>query len=61
MANKKHGPEEVVAKLRRVDVLVSAGKSAADAIRSIGVIEATYHVDRDGPCRNLPQHGIGVG
>ena len=36
-------PEEIVSKLRQVDVLVSQGKSVADAIRSIGVTEVTYY------------------
>jgi transposase-like protein len=36
-------PEEIVAKLRQVDVLVSQGGSVADAVRSIGVTEVTYH------------------
>jgi transposase-like protein len=36
-------PEEVVAKLRQVDVLVSQGKTVAEAIRSIGVTEVTYY------------------
>ena len=40
---KKHKPEEVVAKLRQVDVLTSQGASIADAIRSIGVTEVTYY------------------
>src|ERR671916_2566603 len=39
MAKKGHKPEEIVAKLRQVDVLVSQGRSVADAIRSIGVTE----------------------
>jgi putative transposase len=44
MAKKKgHTPEEIVAKLRQVDVLVSQGRSAADAIRAIGVTEVTYY------------------
>ena len=34
-------PEEIVAKLRQVDVLVSQGRSVADAVRSIGVTEVT--------------------
>ena len=34
--------EEIVAKLRQVDVLTSQGKSVADAIRAIGVTEVTY-------------------
>ena len=40
---KKHKPEEIVAKLRQVDVLTSQGKPIADAIRSIGVTEVTYY------------------
>ena len=35
--------EEIVAKLRQVDVLTAQGKSVADAIRSIGVTEVTYY------------------
>jgi putative transposase len=34
MARKIHKPEEIVAKLRQVDVLTSQGQSAPDAIRS---------------------------
>lgn len=41
MPKKIHKPEEVVAKLRQVDVLVSQGQTAADAIRWIGVTEVT--------------------
>ena len=43
MARKHHKPEEVVAKLRQVDVLVSQGQAIADAIRAIGVSEVTYY------------------
>ena len=43
MARKRHKPEEIVAKLRQVDVLTSQGQSVADAIRSIGVTEVTYY------------------
>jgi len=43
MPRKRHKPEEIVAKLRRVDVLVSQGQSVADAIRAIGVTEVTYY------------------
>ena len=43
MPKKRHKPEEIVAKLRQVDVLVSQGQSVADAIRSIGVTEVTYY------------------
>src|SRR5436853_509301 len=43
MPRKRHKPEEIVAKLRQVDVLVSQGQSVADAVRSIGVSEVTYY------------------
>ena len=43
MAKKRHKPEEIVAKLRQVDVLVSQGMAIGDAIRSIGVSEVTYY------------------
>ena len=43
MARKRHKPEEIVAKLRQVDVLTSQGQNIADAIRSIGVTEVTYY------------------
>jgi len=36
-------PEENLAKLRQVDVLVSQGQSAAEAVRSIGVTQFTYY------------------
>ena len=41
MAGKKHKPEEIVAKLRQVDVLTSQGMPIVDAIR--GVTEVTYY------------------
>jgi len=40
---KKHKPEEIVARLRQVDVLTSQGTPIADAVRSIGVTEVTYY------------------
>ena len=43
MARKRHTAEEIVAKLRQVDVLSSQGRSIADAIRAIGVTEVTYY------------------
>lgn len=42
MGAKRHKPEDVVAKLRQVDVRVSQGQSVGDAIRSIGVTEVMY-------------------
>jgi transposase-like protein len=43
MPRKRHSVEEIVTKLRQVDVLSSQGKSVAEAIRSIGVTEVTYY------------------
>ena len=43
MARKRYKPEEIVAKLRQVDVHVSQGQNIADAIRQIGVSEVTYY------------------
>ena len=39
MASKRHTAEEIVAKLRQVDVLCGQGRLIADAIRAIGVTE----------------------
>ena len=42
MAKKRNTPEEIVGKLRQVEVLVGQGKPVAEAIRAIGVTEPTY-------------------
>ena len=43
MPKKIDKPEEVVAELHQVDVLVSQGQTTADTIRSIGLTEVTYY------------------
>ncbi len=43
MARKHHKPEEIVAKLRQVEILVGQGKPVAEAIRAISVTEPTYY------------------
>ena len=43
MANKRPKPEEIVTKLRQVEVLIGQGMSRLDAIRQIGVVEQTYY------------------
>ena len=43
MGKKRYKPEEIVSKLRQVDVLTSQGQTVAQAIRSIGVTEVTYY------------------
>jgi putative transposase len=48
MARKHHKPEEIVGKLRPVEVLVAQGRPVAEAARAIGVTEATHHRWRSG-------------
>jgi transposase-like protein len=43
MPKRKYTAEEIVAKLRQVDVLVGQGKTVGEAVKSIGVTETTYH------------------
>ncbi len=54
MANKRPKPEEIVSKLRQVEVLMGQGLSHLDAIRRIGVVEQTYYRWRK------PYGGVGV-
>ena len=42
MPQRKHKPEEIVVKLRQVDVLLSQGRPVAEAIRTISVTAFTY-------------------
>ena len=43
MPRKRHSPEEIIAKLRQVDVLAAQGTPIAEAVRQIGVTEVTYY------------------
>jgi len=43
MAKKRYKPEEIVIKLRQVEVLQSQGMAVSDTIRQIGVSEVTYY------------------
>ncbi|MFC5485158.1 IS3 family transposase [Microvirga aerilata] len=43
MGKKRHSAEEIVSKLRQVDVLTVQGRTVAEAIRQIGVTEVTYY------------------
>ena len=43
MARKRHKAEEIVAKLRQVEVLTAQGRPVAEAVRSLGVTEVTYY------------------
>jgi hypothetical protein len=42
MLRKRHKPEEIVTKLRQVDILVSQGHGIVDSIRQIGVSEVIF-------------------
>ena len=44
MGIKRHKPEEIVAKLRQVDVLTGQGKSIAEAVKTISVWSAPLEV-----------------
>ena len=43
MGIKRHRPEEIVTKLRQVEVLVGQGMSRIDAIRDIQITEQTFY------------------
>ena len=43
MSIKRHKPEEIVSKLRQVDVLVGQGMGRMDAIRQVSITEQTYY------------------
>jgi putative transposase len=43
MNRKRFKPEEIVNKLREADVLLSQGKSIAQACKQIGITDQTYY------------------
>ncbi len=43
MGIRRHKPEEIVSKLRQVEVLVGQGMPPIDAVRQIGVVEQPYY------------------
>jgi putative transposase len=43
MAGKRDKPEEIVSKLRQVEVLQGQGLSIVDAVRQIGITQQTYY------------------
>ena len=56
MAKKRFGPEQVVAKLRQIDVLTSAGKALLLACQEAGITDVSYYVPtlykgRKEPCK----------
>jgi len=43
MGIKRHRPEEIVIKLRQVEVLVGQGLARSDAIREVQITEQTFY------------------
>jgi len=43
MGIKRHKPEEIVTKLRQVEILAGQGMTRVDAIRQISITEQTYY------------------
>ena len=43
MGIKRHRPEEIVTKLRQVEVLVGQGLARIDAIRQVQITEQTFY------------------
>ncbi len=43
MGIKRHKPEEIVTKLRQVEILAGQGMERVDAIRQISITEQTYY------------------
>ena len=43
MPQKRYRPEEIIAKLRRADVLLGEGKKVPEVIKALGITEVTYY------------------
>lgn len=43
MANKRYRPEQIIAKLREADVLLSQGYTVANIIKALEISEVTYY------------------
>ena len=43
MAKKRFSPEQVVAKLRQIELLTAGGKSLPQACEEAGITDATYY------------------
>ena len=41
MSKKRYRPEDIIAKLREADILISQGKMVAETIRQLGVSDVT--------------------
>ena len=43
MAGKREKPEDIVAKLRQIEVLQGQGMTTAEAVRDVGTTQQTYY------------------
>ena len=43
MPRKTYRPEEVIAKLRKADVLLGEGKKVPEVVKALGIHEVTYY------------------
>ncbi len=43
MAKRRHSPEQILGKLREVEVALAKGQTVANAVKQIGVTEQTYY------------------
>ncbi len=43
MVKKSHSPEQIINKLREVEILLNQGTNVGEACRKIGVTEQTYY------------------
>ena len=43
MVRRAYSPEQIINKLREVEVLISQGATAAEASRKVGITEQTYY------------------
>jgi len=43
MPRKTYRPEEIIAKLRKAEVLLGEGKKVSEAVKTLGIHEVTYY------------------
>ena len=43
MARRRHTPDQIIAKLRDIEVLIAEGKSIAEAAKQMEISEQTFH------------------
>jgi transposase-like protein len=43
MSQKRYSPEDIIAKLREAEMLLSQGKTVVEAVRVLGISEQTYY------------------